>query len=26
VSALLYILAHIFSYGAHLQEEVDGTV
>ncbi len=26
VAALLYILAHIFSYGAHLQEEVDGTV
>lgn len=23
---LLYLLAHIFSYGAHLQEEVDGTV
>ena len=26
MAALLYILAHIFSYGAHLQEEVDGTV
>jgi hypothetical protein len=26
VAALLYILAHIFSYGAHLQEEVDATV
>lgn len=23
---LLYLLAHIFSYGAHLQEEVDGTI
>jgi hypothetical protein len=26
VAALIYLLAHIFSYGAHLQEEVDGTV
>ena len=26
MAALLYILSHIFSYGAHLQEEVDGTV
>ena len=26
MAALIYILAHIFSYGAHLQEEVDGTV
>jgi Protein of unknown function (DUF2975). len=26
VAALIYLLAHVFSYGAHLQEEVDGTI